>query len=115
MSITRQEAAAARAAAAQRTEAAERLSALEVERAGYVQRGNAGGVEAVDEEIAHWSQVAGIPVESGPADDTTPEGEGAGEAPTDDGPADGTAAEETDTPAAKPAGRAKAAATAAKD
>lgn len=65
MGITKQEAAAARAQAAKSAEAKDRLSALEVERQGYVQRGDKKGVKAIDDEIAHWSQVARIPVESG--------------------------------------------------
>jgi hypothetical protein len=65
MSITKQEAAVARAQAAKTTEAKDRLSALEVERQGYVQRGDKKGQKAIDDEIAHWSKVAGIPVESG--------------------------------------------------
>lgn len=69
MPPTRQEAAAARAAAAKNAEARDRLSALEVERQGYVQRDDKKGVAAVDEEIAHWSSQAGVPLDSDPDGD----------------------------------------------
>ena len=69
MPPTRQEAAAARAAAAKSAEARDRLSALEVERQGYVQRDDKKGVAAVDEEIAHWSSQAGVPLDSDPDGD----------------------------------------------
>lgn len=75
MGITKQEAAAARAQAAKSNEAKDRLSALEVERQGYVQRGEKKGVKAIDDEIAHWSQVARIPVESGIIPSETSSGE----------------------------------------
>lgn len=73
MGITKQEAAAQRAQAAKSTEAKDRLSALEVERQGYVQRGDKKGVKAIDDEIAHWSNVARIPVESGPVAESASE------------------------------------------
>lgn len=75
MGITKQEAAAARAQAAKSNEAKDRLSALEVERQGYVQRGDKKGVKAIDDEIAHWSKVARIPVESGIIPSKTSSGE----------------------------------------
>lgn len=55
---SKQEAAAARAAAAQRDEARSRLSGLEVERQGYVARGDEDGVAAVDDEIAKYTALA---------------------------------------------------------
>ena len=63
--ISRQQAAAAREAAAKSAEAQDRLSALEVERNGYVQRGDKNGIKAVDEEIARWSRRVGVHAESG--------------------------------------------------
>ncbi|WP_309129475.1 hypothetical protein [Microbacterium sp.] len=69
MSITKKDAAATRAAAAKQAEAADRLSALEVERRGYVQRGDEEGVELVDAEIARWSKLVGVPAESGRSGD----------------------------------------------
>ena len=132
MSITRQQAAAARAAAAKSADAQDRLSALEVERNGYVQRGDKKGIKAVDEEIAHWSRIAGIPVESGDAangsvgsgsegSDATSTGEqhsnGAGSDGQDgDGSSDDAgdqeqkAGDEPSETAPQPRGRAKAAA-----
>lgn len=62
MSRTAQEAAAARAVAAKNETATSRLSALEVERQGYVQRGDEDGVAAVDEEIARYSRDLRIPL-----------------------------------------------------
>ena len=62
MSRTAQEAAAARAAAAKNETTSSRLSALEVERQGYVQRGDDDGVAAVDEEIARYSRELRIPL-----------------------------------------------------
>lgn len=62
MSRTAQEAAAARAAAAKNETASSRLSALEVERQGYVQRGDEDGVAAVDEEIARYSRELRVPL-----------------------------------------------------
>jgi hypothetical protein len=102
MSITKKEAAAARAVAAQKAEAVDRLSALEVERRGYVFRGNERGIKAVDDEIAHWSNIAGIPVESGSGDDSTDDDSDDGASETDTDAADGAAP--------KSRGRAKAAA-----
>lgn len=55
---SKQDAAAARAAAAQRDEARGRLSGLEVERQGYVARGDEDGVAAVDDEIAKYKALA---------------------------------------------------------
>jgi len=77
---SREQAAAARAAAAKKADAVERLSALEVERRGYVRRGDSNGVSAVDDEIAHWSSVLGVPtasgaVETGTEDETRDEGQ----------------------------------------
>lgn len=62
MSRTAQEAAAARAAAAKNETVTSRLGALEVERQGYVQRGDVAGVAAVDREIAHCSRELGVPL-----------------------------------------------------
>lgn len=131
MSITRQQAAAARAAAAKTADAKDRLSALEVERNGYVQRGDKKGIKAVDEEIAHWSRVAGIPLESGEDHTGATGNEGGGEGSDATGTGEQTSTGDTDDesaaddpgnqeqaagdeqqsePAPQPRGRAKAAA-----
>lgn len=75
MSRTAQEAAAARAAAAKNEATSSRLTALEVERQGYVQRGNEDGVAAVDEEIARYSRELGIPLAASTAPSPDSEGE----------------------------------------
>jgi len=56
---SKQEAAVARASAAQRDEARSRLSGLEVERQGYVARGDEDGAAAVDDEISKYKEILG--------------------------------------------------------
>lgn len=121
MGFTKQEAAAARAEAAQKTAAAERLSALEVERRGYVRRGKDAEVAAVDDEIAHWSHIAGIPVVAGPAAEADREETGTetaagqddtGQALETETPETETVVEETPAETATPKRRGRAAAIA---
>lgn len=116
---SKQQAAEARAAAARKQDATERLSALEVERQGYVRRGDEKGTSAVDDEIAHWSSVLGIPTAAGPTtDDPQDDGHQPPQEPNDgddehtpaddeNGPQNG--ADEPEQPKAR-RGRAKAAA-----
>lgn len=65
---SKQDAAAARAAAAQRDEARSRLSGLDVERQGYVARGDEDGVAAVDDEISKYKAIAGVVDDDEPVD-----------------------------------------------
>jgi hypothetical protein len=55
---SKQEAASARAAAAQRDDARSRLSGLEVERQGYVARGDEEKAALVDDEISRYRALA---------------------------------------------------------
>jgi hypothetical protein len=104
--VTREEAAAARATAARKSEATKRLSALEVERRGYVVRGQDERVEQVDEEIARYRDLAGV---TAPEDEQDAAGDPQGDA-SGSGDASG------EEPAEKPRrGRAKASAAPAGD